>query len=223
MWRLTDDALVNGVKSTTRYRSKQPNKRGHRTGLYPQRQRAGAMGGKSAKKQLRHKARMQDGYRSNPYQTPSRTMPTPATFEPSIRSDMSMYTGSPYYSSSGSEVDHMEYQPNAYSSPLEARRLDMSQPLLHGLPLSSSTLSSYDNGYFHPPSDPAEPLFTNSPSPSASEPRTPGSDAPGWNDNFFGSISSMGQIGSGFDAYMHLGDINMGESGFGPESLSENQ
>ncbi|KAF2274322.1 uncharacterized protein EI97DRAFT_460189 [Westerdykella ornata] len=62
MWKLTDEAIREGVKSTTRYRSKQPHKRGHRTGHnpLPQRQASGAKGGlasrKSAKARRLHRA-----------------------------------------------------------------------------------------------------------------------------------------------------------------------
>jgi len=181
------------------------------------------MGGRSAKKQLRHKARMQDAYRSDPYQTPSRSMPTPVRFDSTFASDMSMYSGSPSYTPSGSEADYMEYQPDVYGGPLEPRRLDMPQQVFHGLSVSSSPLADYDNGYFHLPSDPAEPLFTNSPSPSASEPRTPDSEAPGWNDNLFGNMGGMGHMGGGFDPYMHLGDSNMGDSGFAQSPLGDNE
>ena len=63
MWRLTDEAIREGVKSTTRYRSKQPNKRGHRTQQpQPQRQASGAKGGQAARRSARMKrsGRMQD-------------------------------------------------------------------------------------------------------------------------------------------------------------------
>ncbi|KAF9732465.1 hypothetical protein PMIN06_004007 [Paraphaeosphaeria minitans] len=208
MWKLTQDALANGVKSTTRYRSKQPNKRGHRTSHYPQRQRAGAMGGRSAKKQLRHRARMHDAYRSDPYQTLSQSMPTPATpatpatFD-SFCSNMSrfdMYSNSPsFYSSSGSEIDAMEYQSDAHGTASEQR---MPQQIFHGLPsasVPSSSLASYSDGYIQLPSDPAVPLFTNSPtdtpSPSASEPRTPDSQSSGWDGGIYDPMGGPGHAG----------------------------
>ncbi|KAJ4351862.1 uncharacterized protein N0V89_007206 [Didymosphaeria variabile] len=225
MWRLTQDALANGVKSTTRYRSKQPNKRGHRTGLYPQRQLAGAMGGRSAKKQLRHKARMHDAYRSDPYQSPSRSMPTPATFDSAFNSEMSMYSGSPsYYSPSGSEVDAMEYQPDAYGPATDSC---VPQQIFHGLPngsMSSSPLAAYNDGYIQLPSDPAVPLFTSSPadtpSPSASEPLTPDSQASGWDDNFYGNIG-----GIGFEYYggSDIGISAINQDGFAHEPLGEGE
>ncbi|KAF2458434.1 hypothetical protein BDY21DRAFT_302623 [Lineolata rhizophorae] len=50
-WRLTSEALLHGVKSTTRYRSKTPHKRNSRSHVpAPQRQASGAKGGLAAKK-----------------------------------------------------------------------------------------------------------------------------------------------------------------------------
>jgi hypothetical protein len=227
MWRLTDDALANGVKSTTRYRSKQPNKRGHRTGLYPQRQRAGAMGGRSAKKQLRHKARMHDAYRSDPYQGPSRSMPTPATFESTFNSDMPMYSDSAsYYSPSGSDIDTIEYQPDAYGNATEPR---MPQHIFHRLPngpmsSSSSPLVSYSDGYIKLPSDPSAPLFTSSPadspSPSASEPRTPDSQGANWDDAIYGPI---GGIGPGSYDFGNFGTTDHLHERFAHDALGERE
>jgi hypothetical protein len=160
------------------------------------------MGGRSAKKQLRHKARMHDAYRSDPYQSPSRSMPTPATFDSTFNSDMSMYSGSPsYYSPSGSDIDTMEYQPDVYGNAAEPR---MPQHIFHGLPNApmSSPLVSYSDGYIKLPSDPSAPLFTSSsvdsPSPSASEPRTPDSQGPIWDDAIYGPIGGIGPGGYDF-------------------------
>ncbi|KAF1981945.1 hypothetical protein K402DRAFT_425018 [Aulographum hederae CBS 113979] len=64
LWRLTDKAIREGVKSTTRYRSKQPNKRPPRSHHPdPTRQASGARGGQAAKKsaRLRRSARLQEG------------------------------------------------------------------------------------------------------------------------------------------------------------------
>jgi hypothetical protein len=58
MWRLTDNALASGVNAAPIY-MKKPSKR-------------------SAKKQLRHKA---SAYQTETYQSPSRYMPTTATFD----------------------------------------------------------------------------------------------------------------------------------------------
>lgn len=63
MWRLTENAIREGVKSTTRYRSKVPNKRGCRSqNPAPQRQASGAKGGQAARKaaRLRRSERLRD-------------------------------------------------------------------------------------------------------------------------------------------------------------------
>ncbi|KAJ4299904.1 hypothetical protein N0V90_005151 [Kalmusia sp. IMI 367209] len=193
MWRLTQEAIEKGVKSTTRYRSKQPNKRGHRTGNYPQRQRAGAMGGMKAKKaSLQRKARMNEGYRSEPYQ--SRSIPTPSSFDaiytPELPMQTTQYPPSPYYSPSGSEVDHLDYAIDSYnSSPLQVPQT------FHGLPISQQEMvAAYGDGYIHLPIDPAEPLFTNSPSPSTSEPRTPDSGDSSWSDMPLGPMGGVSHL-----------------------------
>ncbi|KAI8932260.1 hypothetical protein NX059_010461 [Plenodomus lindquistii] len=54
MWRLSASALREGVKSTTRYRSKVPNKRAHRSHFpQPQRQASGSKGGQAARRSVR--------------------------------------------------------------------------------------------------------------------------------------------------------------------------
>ena len=220
MWRLTEEAKLHGVKSTTRYRSKQPNKRGHRSGLYPQKQRAGAIGGRNAKKQSRHRARMNDAYRSEPYQ--ARSIATPATFDSIFNpAEVPMYSHSPYYSPSVSDVEAMEYPIDTFGNPVEVRRPAMMHEYLthglrtHGLSMSSP-IGSYD-ACIQLPSDPAEPLFTNSPSPSASEPLTPDSDGTGWNDDVFASMGGIGHIG--LDTYQ----TSLNDSTLAHEMPGENE
>lgn len=220
MWRLTEDAKQHGVKSTTRYRSKQPNKRGHRSGMYPQKQRAGALGGRNTKKQLRHRPRLDNVYRSEPHNT--RSIPTPASFDSGFSSDMPMCSPLPYYSPSSSEVDTMEYPTDTFGNPVETYRPNMVHgPCTNGLPINGLPMLPRSTGvcgtYIQLPSDPAEPLFTNSPSPSASEPRTPDSDIHNWNDNILGSIPGLGD--SGFDHY----PITFAGSTFAHEPLEENE
>ena len=220
MWRLTEEAKQHGVKSTTRYRSKQPNKRGSRLGLYPQKQRAGALGGRNAKKQLRHRTRLSNEYRSEPHHT--RSIPTPATFDSGFSSEPPIYSHQPYYSPSGSEADAMEYPIDTFGNPVEAYRSSMMHGAYssgfptNGLPILSSPAGTCD-AYIQLPSDPAEPLFTNSPSPSASEPRTPDSEIPSWNDNVLGSFAGLND--SGFDHY----PITFAGSTFAHEPLEENE
>ncbi|KAI1685128.1 Forkhead domain containing protein [Pyrenophora tritici-repentis] len=180
MWRLTDQAILEGVKSTTRYRSKQPNKRGPRNHQpQPQRQASGAKGGKASRRSARMRsARMQDTYLNPHYMSRS----VPSAFDPRYqRPDSSMsYTPSTH---SSSDMDFSYGPPSKTerytSSPLHSHHSHLDifsratarpymvnhHPMTHGLPIS-------DTGYVLDQS-PTESLFTNSPSPSADEPRTP--------------------------------------------------
>jgi hypothetical protein len=209
MWRLTDEAIREGVKSTTRYRSKQPNKRGHRTQQpQPQRQASGAKGGQAARRSARMKRSGQ--YRSND-QYISRSVP--AAFDPSYHSGnpTSMpYPPSPYY---GSDVDFVcatKPEQSDFDSPMlgHTAHLDLFSParsytgspmLQHGGGGTSSFGSGgdmnggVDIGVGIPITDqayvldqsPADSLFTNSPSPSdasGDQPRTP-EDQGGWQED----------------------------------------
>lgn len=63
IWVLEESALVEGVKSTTRYRKHNPNKKvGKSETPAPQRQRSGAKGGKAARKaaKMRRSSRMDE-------------------------------------------------------------------------------------------------------------------------------------------------------------------
>jgi len=180
MWRLTDQAILEGVKSTTRYRSKQPNKRGPRNHQpQPQRQASGAKGGKASRRSARMRsARMHDTYLNPQYMSRS----VPSAFDPSYRSPDSLMSYAPSTHSS-SDMDFSYAPPSKTeryaASPLHGHhpRLDVfsraaarpymgnHHPMPHGLPIS-------DTGYVLDQS-PTESLFTNSPSPSADEPRTP--------------------------------------------------
>jgi hypothetical protein len=177
MWRLTDEAIREGVKSTTRYRSKQPNKRGHRTQQpQPQRQASGAKGGQAARRSARMKRCGQ--YRSND-QYISRSVP--AAFNPSYHSGgdpTSMpYPPSPYY---GSDVDFgYASKHEDFGSPAMNAHLDLFSPARG---YTRSPVSQQGGGV--PITDQAyvldqsstDSLFTNSPSPSDAsydQPRTP--------------------------------------------------
>lgn len=181
MWRLTEDAIRNGVKSTTRYRSKQPTKRSYRSHhLQPQRQASGAKGGKAARRsaRLRRGNGADNAYRSEPFISRS----VPSAFDSGLNNvDESMpYPSSLYY---GSEHDYGYGSASSeYGSPLMGPGVDlfplarsyMGTTMPHGLPIT-------DAAFVMDQSQP-ESLFTNSPSPSASEPRTPEyQDA--WNDD----------------------------------------
>lgn len=184
MWRLTEQAVREGVKSTTRYRSKQPNKRSHRTQQpQPQRQASGAKGGQAARRsaKLKRSARLQEAY-LNP-RPMSRSVP--ASFDPSYhrRGLPTSVPPSPYNSS---EADFCYSSQNGdfpdSPTPDGCGTMDlfsptvsyMSSPMSHGMPIA-------DTGYLLHQS-PNDSLFTNSPSPTADEPRTP-LDQGGWQED----------------------------------------
>lgn len=174
MWRLTTEALRDGVKSTTRYRSKQPNKRGHRSSNpQPQRQASGAKGGQAARRaaKMRRSQRVHDGYlRSDPYSYTS----APATYEqPSLDSPTEMtfpYPPSPYFAS---ELDYNNpYNLAHFDSPIMAPGMGMQ--VQSQLPWMQSP-HEVENAYVLP-QDSQETLFygaDDSPSPTDPDPPTP--------------------------------------------------
>ncbi|KAF2205518.1 hypothetical protein GQ43DRAFT_385687 [Delitschia confertaspora ATCC 74209] len=191
MWRLTDKAIREGVKSTTRYRSKLPNKRGHRShNPAPQRQASGAKGGHAARKtaRLRRSGRLREGrglggHRYDQYIARSvpayNSVPTyDSVFEPPPQADMcfSSYPPSPYSTSEAnfSQTNKQDELSAAWSS----------NPYL----LSEGTNTTSPQHTFYPdqayilPCSPSEPLFYSDSSPadstSCDEPMTP-SDANG--------------------------------------------
>jgi hypothetical protein len=163
MWRLTDEAIREGVKSTTRYRSKQPIKRGHRSHHpQPQRQASGAKGGQATRRSatLKRSKRVHDHFRTKHYISRS----VPAAFDQSYNIEPSMsYSPSPYFGFDTHTTLH------------DHGNLELFPPTrsFNGLPLG-------DAAYMLSQS-PSEPLFTTSPTPSAEEPRTPMSQGD-WDD-----------------------------------------
>jgi len=247
MWRLTESAIKEGVKSTTRYRSKQPNKRGgHRSAHHPhpQRQISGAKGGKAARLSSRLRSRrdrlLDAPYRSDAVQ--SHIMPTiyenrfspesgasftPSSYHSSPVSDVGSYeyfhtninmgfnmnmpnleTGnfsphspsfvtSPHtrgYTRQEQQQEQQEQQEHSHlplqELPYHHRHPNRYPPRRHHQeaptsvststpgPVSSPTIRG-DMASLQLASDMSEPLFTNSPSPTASEPRTPESPTDG--------------------------------------------
>ncbi|KAH8723773.1 hypothetical protein GQ44DRAFT_619550 [Phaeosphaeriaceae sp. PMI808] len=177
MWRLTPEAIREGVKSTTRYRSKQTQKRTNRA-AQPQRQASGAKGGQAARRSatLRRSKRAHE-FRSDPYTSRS----VPITFNANFPTDPPIpQTPSPYYVS---EVD-FAYTPkhmhDEYPVPHIGHGFDFfpSTQSFSGAPMSHSM----DHAFILDRS-PSEPLFTNSPTPTLStdEPRTPMGHGP-WNE-----------------------------------------
>jgi hypothetical protein len=188
MWRLTEEAIREGVKSTTRYRSKQPHKRGHKSQQpLPQRQASGAKGGHASRRSARARKsqRNNDPYgghhmQHRPDQYICRSVP--ASYEQlgfdHSSVDMSYpYSPTPssYY---GSEMDFNPSTPGN-NSPLNGNlftpNMEMNMSPYSASPMSQHSGLPYDSGYVLP-QDPTEPLFyasDGSPSPSASEPSTP--------------------------------------------------
>jgi hypothetical protein len=187
MWRLTEDAIRNGVKSTTRYRSKQPNKRGHRTHPLPQRQASGAKGGHASRRSTRARrghVRPLDTYRHEPY----RSVPTYSAY--TLDAPVPPY--SPYFDSPTQSDHSFLDSPSDFSNSMSMPGMDLFNHDINnrsysGTPFSSSqaSMASGDSAYVDLPQNPMEPLFTNSPTPSSTldEPRTPDSQVNlGWGD-----------------------------------------
>ncbi|KAF2656992.1 hypothetical protein K491DRAFT_351273 [Lophiostoma macrostomum CBS 122681] len=187
LWRLTPLAIRDGVKSTTRYRSKQPNKRGHRSSNpQPQRQASGAKGGQAARRaaKMRRSQRVHDGYmRSDPYAYTS----APAPYEQQgLDSPTEMtfpYPPSPYFAS---EVNFNDpYNVEQFGSPIMAPGMGMGMQAQSQSHLLQSSYNA-DNAYMLP-QDPSEALFygaDDSPSPTDPDPPTP--------DYQDGSVMDMG-------------------------------
>ncbi|KAF2111025.1 hypothetical protein BDV96DRAFT_650628 [Lophiotrema nucula] len=178
MWKLTNEAIREGVKSTTRYRSKQPSKRNYRSGNpQPQRQASGAKGGQAAKRSARLRrsnraSEMSNAYRSDPYM--ARPMPQVA-YSPAFET---AFPASPYF---GSESDFgTSMESDGFASPFLGQPLQL--PAYTASPHQSLRV---DSAYIIPPADPQEPLFyddtpSNTSSPPADEPLTPESPTD-WN------------------------------------------
>jgi hypothetical protein len=174
MWRLTEEAIREGVKSTTRYRSKLPNKRNYRSANpAPQRQASGAKGGQAAKKaaaRLRRSERLKDDRGVRTEQHMARSVPDYGFFDSQPSTDLSLsYPASPYF---GSEVDF----PQGIKQEDLGSAWGSSSEFVSERPTSDAShhLFCPDQAYMLPCS-PTEPLFYSDSSPpdSADEPRTP--------------------------------------------------
>ncbi|KAF1952873.1 hypothetical protein CC80DRAFT_168116 [Byssothecium circinans] len=201
MWRLTDEAVREGVKSTTRYRSKQPNKRAHRsTNPLPQRQASGAKGGQAARRaaRLRRSNRMNElsTYRSDP----CRSVPTGGStnLPPKFDTDgnFSSFPSSPSCNSPVMPAVEFGYGKDDFgryvfgsgpsSTSTSTVRASHSRayndsPFTQDMPLCAG-----DTAYLQDPAHMADPMiFANSPSPTADEPRTPEPHlGGGWGDDW---------------------------------------
>ncbi len=181
MWRLTKEAIRDGVKSTTRYRSKQPAKRSYRAAHcpQPQRQASGSKGGQAA----RRSARMRRGNRASeiPSSDPCISLSASKQVD-SVFNDgeaPSPYAVGPYRQNDS--VPYLSVQHEDYNSSFTSPRLE----LLPGVRIYQTIPMSHEMSISDPhymlDQGPTQRLFTNSPSPSADEPRTPESPG-GWNE-----------------------------------------
>jgi hypothetical protein len=206
MWRLTAEALRGGVKSTTRYRSKQPNKRGTRTHHpQPQRQASGAKGGVAARRSanVRRSKRVNEFHNHNRISEPYTARSVPAAFSPVYHHGDVRYPPSPYF---GTNVDfvygHHSKLNNDFGNQTHSNDMELF-PQPHSFP--NQAMQMIPESAYVLTQSPSEPLFTDSPTPSAEEPRTP-----------------MSVSGSGFGE-MDLGQAqgweqgNEGTSGMGVE------
>ncbi|KAF3039694.1 hypothetical protein E8E12_002427 [Didymella heteroderae] len=191
MWRLTEAALIEGVKSTTRYRSKAPNKRSHRTQPQPQRQASGAKGGHAARRaaNLRRSQRARETvmyHRPIPSSDPYSNVGYGSEWE-----DSTVYKPSSAYSSRVHSPYRQMCMPHTVPRDDAAFSSDVSFPPMLG---TASHLVSAPRSYTSPPATPAtpsiqdfrggdaayvpeqdigQPLFAGSPTPSADSPVTP--------------------------------------------------
>jgi hypothetical protein len=175
MWKLTDEAIREGVKSTTRYRSKQPTKRGARSHHpLPQRQASGAKGGQAAKRSAKMRRSQRDyAHRSDPYayrSVPGPSPYNPSNFNPCVDTSIS-YPLSHFTPSDADFAHQMNY--DDLGAPLLGPAGDL-RPY-SASPLSNDSLCG-DAAYVQLPQDPSDALFfgtDDSPSPAGSGPYTP--------------------------------------------------
>jgi hypothetical protein len=181
MWRLTPQALREGVKSTTRYRSKHPNKRGSRTQPLPQRQASGARGGEAARRSanLKREKRVLEYYHRQ-----ARSVPD--AFEQERASAwFEQGEGVEYaFNDSGSAYTHHLHHHNNDNNNLEL--FPPGQP-------------SYAHPAYVLTQSPNDSIFINSPTPSTDGPATPLSQ---------GQWSAELAIGSGCVPFQ---DMDMGQ------------
>lgn len=116
---------------------------------------------------------MTDAYKSGPYRS------VPAAYEP-CAVDVTMPYSAYYGSPTESEIGFLKE--DDYSSMLRIPNMNLfDKPPYTGTPLSQQTTAyGGDSAFIDLPLNPADPLFTNSPSPTVDEPRTPDSPTGGW-------------------------------------------
>ncbi|KZM24921.1 uncharacterized protein EKO05_0002709 [Ascochyta rabiei] len=178
MWRLTPSALREGVKSTTRYRSKANNKRSSRTQPQPQRQASGSKGGQAARRaaNLRRSQRTRDqNPRSDPY---AGSWEAENAYDPLAPSAESPYPLSGDGTSDDTNpfapylLSHEPFRPmlglasHLHSPPRSYTGTPLGYPPAPVTPLGGDTAYALEQA-------PGELLFSASPTPSGDGPVTP--------------------------------------------------
>ena len=180
-WKLADFAVKDGVKSTTRYRAKAPNKRCARTRDPDQkRMEAGAKGGQASKKAAQRRSqRLREGsHLSGPTVRQLTTPIPPPVYEvPLLGFDVKAERQpSPYFvpHSSSPNYTHQQYSNVASTSaPHHAELLNLySSPIVPANLRSYNHLSAFPQAR-HPTPNSDEPFFYDSPAESSDEPITP--------------------------------------------------
>ncbi|KAI9697164.1 MAG: hypothetical protein M1820_007900 [Bogoriella megaspora] len=216
LWKLADFAVKDGVKSTTRYRTKTTQKRNVNKTKEPSAVRvdAGSKGGLASKKAA-HERRIQKALERNPYPQTSthliRPSPNPHLspwIEPPICfNDRSMERSmSPYFvpqTEAGACYNQLQpapfhydqtiiAQPRAYpptsAPPLYSRQDLHSPPESPAMLGSVSSRLTHYHGVGQALPSPDEPFFCDSPNASSDEPQTPSTNGQVWcMDPFLGS------------------------------------
>ncbi|KAF1364232.1 hypothetical protein EJ07DRAFT_99571 [Lizonia empirigonia] len=179
MWRLTANALREGVKSTTRYRSKAPNKRSStRSQPLPQRQASGAKGGHAARRAANHRRsqRAREAYpRSNPYSGYGSEWEGESVYGGDSSYPTRADSPYPQYSGSGG----ISFSPYSMQKEADYASTPLNYP---STPMTSNSGFMGDAAYVLE-QGPGEPLFSTSPTPSGDEPVTPHNRQGTWEED----------------------------------------
>lgn len=165
MWRLSPTALIEGVKSTTRYRSKHPSKRGARNSYHaPQLTRQSSAARSNRRATRSHRPDDRYALRS-----------IPAAYDqndPSTSHPASYYNGPDGNQYQPTDID-FAYTHNRFGSPVPGHTLFSSPALSYAnSPLSPGMPGIGDAGFVLDQS-PSASLFSNSPADSPDGPCTP--------------------------------------------------
>ncbi|KAL9094438.1 MAG: hypothetical protein Q9165_003288 [Trypethelium subeluteriae] len=182
-WKLADFAVKEGVKSTTRYRTKAPSKRSARARDPDQkRMEAGAKGGQASKKAAQRRSqRLRDNSQLSPSAIPHLATPGPPPIGdvPLLGSEIrAERQASPYFVAQLGPVSYSQQQ----YAPTIPTSAPQQNPLRH---TNSSHFSPATMDYLghisgmnytgQPLASPDEPFFYDSPAESGDEPITPSS------------------------------------------------